>query len=172
MQQLAVRITLASMKHLLSTIAAIRKFCELAAVLLFLLYWPAANLYWIVCYALGLIGMTIGINSTLGGFFGVISVLMAFVVPIWSLAVIAIYYLASALAIASFRIVPLMLFLLALLEWEHYIPNGHIGIDDVIKMTHGEFKNWTHPLMYSVLPVLSGILFYLSKQQQPKSTAR
>jgi len=160
------------MKKFVQAIAAIRELCELIAVLLFLLYWPAANLYWVVCGALGSIGMAIGINSTLGGALGVISLLMAFVVPIWALAVIAIFYVAAAVAIISFRLVPFLLLLIAFLEWERYIPNGHVGLGDVVKMHSWEFSNWLYPSMYSVLAILGGVLFFLSQRRKPDSQAR
>lgn len=160
------------MKPFLEAATAIRKFCELVAVLLFFLYWPVANLYWVVCGAFGFIGKAIGINSTIGGAFGVISVLMAFLVPIWALAVIGIYYLATALAIASFRLVTLLLLLVAFLERESYIPIGHIGINDVGKMWEGGFSNWLYPTLYSVLAILGGVLVLLSSRLKPDSHVR
>lgn len=160
------------MKQALEKIAAIRKFCGLVAVLLFFVYWPAANLYWVVCGAFGLISKAIGINSTIGGAFGIISMFMAFLVPIWALAVIGIYYLAATLAIASFRLVPLLLLSIAFLEKKRHIPMGHVGIDDVAKIYKWEFNNWLYPAMYSALAILSGILVLLSVRRKPDSYLR
>lgn len=148
------------MKRLQEAIATFRKVCEMAAVVLFFLYWPVANLYWVVCAASGLAGKAVGSNA-IGEALGVVSVLMAFMVPIWALTVIGIYHLAAAFAMASFRPLPLMLFLVAFLGWERYIPNGHLGIVDVSMLWDGEHGDWSYPLSYSVLAILAGILVLL-----------
>lgn len=158
------------MNRLLGLVAAIRQFCEIFALLLFLLFWPAANLYWVVCGMFGLIGITFGIDSTVGGIFGAASFLMAFLVPLWSIVVMGAYYFASALAVVSLRLIPMLLLLVAWLEMENFIPSGHILLRDVPTFGTGEI-NWLHPILYSVLAILGIIQVVLRVRRTSGSFA-
>ena len=151
------------MKRVLAIVASARNYSERFAARLFILFWPIANLYWVVCAVLGIAGKATGANSAVGEAFLVISVFMAFLVPLWALAVVATYYLATALAIASLRPIPILLCCIAWLEKEELIPVGHIQLKDVSMIFEGEFK-WVYPLLYSALALLCSALIALTRR--------
>ncbi len=158
------------MKRLLKIIASIRHFSEISSLLLFIIFWPAANLYLVACGMLGVIGKAIfGISSTFAEIIGAISVFMMFLVPFWAMAVMGSYFLATALAFVSLRPIPLILLSAAWLEMKRYSPTGHIQLVDIPKIYDGSL-NWLYPFLYSALPILGGILVVRKRVHQFNAT--
>ena len=160
------------MKRLPEVVTSIRQFCEIAAVALYSIYWPIANIYWIACGALGFLGKSvIGIDNSVGGALGAVSFLMAFLVPLWAIAIIGTYYLAFTVALASLRPIPILLCTVAWLERANLTPNGHIQLSEVAEMYDGKFS-LLYPLLFSALPLLASVLVIVQGWREAKGNVR
>lgn len=145
--------------------APYRRFCESASLGLFVFFWPIANLYWLVAFFLGDAGKALGAGSELGEVLGAVSVIMAFMAPLWAVAVFLAFYLSAALAVLSFRPVPLLLLAVAWLSLYGPLPSGHIGLGDFQKFHGGNFE-YFYPVLYSVLTILGCMAAALARKQR------
>ncbi|MFO1387157.1 MAG: hypothetical protein U1F55_13545 [Chitinivorax sp.] len=152
------------MKNILERASSIRRFCEIFSTWLFVFFWAAANAYWVISVTFLITGKALGVGSTLGGILGAIGVFMAFLVPFWVMLLIGTYYLATLFALISFRPVPFLLCSIAWLDWNGFIPPGHITIHDVSKIIEREF-NGLYPLLYSILAMLGALLVGMAKRR-------
>ena len=146
-----------NLSHVKRIVFSIQDGSQLGALLMFLLYWPIANLYWIVTAALMILGKEIGSNAYAIWNPIVIAGLMMFAMPLWAIGVFVTYYLALALSVISMRPIPLLLSGVAWLSLHGFIPGGHLTTGNVVLLLKGEVS-WLHPLLYSGVTLLGSFL--------------
>lgn len=152
------------MNRLLRRVFRMRMVSEIGAALAFVCFWPLANGYWVLCWAAVITAKQIGPGSV-ADVLAVEAVLLAFCVPLWVITVWMLYYLAIGLAVASLRPLPLVLALVAWLQFEGKIPKGHVSLGEVNNLIQGGQISWHYPLLYSLLAILCSALILLQRRR-------